>query len=336
VVLAPYGGPVPNNINDNLSRVIDVKGDTTVEFTIPWINFLDWRPSVQEGTYAGYMDFGPWQMQLSVFNSIVSSDAATDANIDLVMWTAAAPDCQFSNAAYTGTFERLHARFRPQADIQEHFKRTFPPFVENCTMYTDQHYVTSELADNVIDNCKRYQSSSVVGTTTGAITLFGEYEPLDRTVGYVVTRSFMFRRGGVLYRTNYHDPTPGAGLRQQAFFNVQNSTAGQPLNGQPALISDQPNQTIQFAVPWMENYPYYPQSLGAQNTCTFTYQGTVDTVPSVLCAARDDYELGYLIYPLLSEGSRFGKPKKKALPRPPPPPKHATGSKTSLGFFSGL
>jgi len=122
---------------------------------------------------------------------------------------------------------------------------------------------------------------------------------------------------------------------------VQNSTLGQPFNGQPSFASDQPDTSIQFAVPWMERYPYFTQRQGAQNTVTYNFAGDAVNAPSIMTAVRDDYEIGYLIHPLLEEGSRREAKLRRQKALAPPPTSKGTvatkgNPKTSMGTFFGL
>jgi hypothetical protein len=290
------------SVDNNITRIIDVKGDTTVQFTLPWINPTDFL-DVDEG---GALTNGPGYIQLSVYNDIVTSDSSTDPNIDVAVWMSAAPDCQFSYPVYQGLYNDAPRRFRPQCDIQQSFTRTFPPFVENCTMYTDQHYCTSEVSDLLTDQLKRFQLS-YVPTAVGQTQPVGyQYTPSESTIGWAINNAFVFRRGGVLYRFLRKDKVASPVI-QTAYFEGPTAEFV-PGSGEAYIQSGNVDATFSIALPWVEEVPYTSQTDYSVRMAVYAFT-TTDTdpdFPTVFCAVRDDFELGWLVAPnlTLSENQR--------------------------------
>jgi len=302
----PNGVTSVQQIDSNLTRIVDVKGDTTVQITFPWINPTDFRNVANISTTPQTMDFGPATIELSVYNDIVSSDASLDPNIDLVVWAAAAPDCQFSNLFFTGSFgngtDSVSRRFRPQCDIQENFTRTFPPFVKNCTIYTDQHYCTSEVTDRLADVLKRYQTAVPYAETGSALVADANFQPATFTISWAIHNAFVFRRGGVLYKgmvAVIDDTVAGPTYANYVQMLHPIVTASGPYAGQPSFRSSITETALSFAIPWYEEVPYFPQSEGSVNSASWTFEsaGTTTNSRFLLTAVRDDYELGWLVCP---------------------------------------
>jgi len=346
----PVGIVVPQQIDSNITRVIDVKGDTTIWITIPWINETDFRTCTPDGVG---LDPGPGIISISVYNQIISSDASSDANIDLVVWSSAAPDCQFSNPVYTGTFakalapERKHQirnkprRFKAQCDIQQDFQRTFPPLVEGCSIHTDQHYVVSEVSDRVIDNLKRYVTAQQAGSGPDNVAVYSDFTPQLETVSWAIDQAFVFRRGGVLYRVYQDAPTVNQNFRSIVKYQVPLVSPAADYAGQAAFSSSQRDSLSQFAVPWFNEVAFLPQSVGSNGGANYSVVIPAMVIQpdlTLLTAVRDDYELGWLVRPNLTLPPQK---KKKIIPAsqpPKPPPKVTVGrpAATSLGVFTGL
>jgi hypothetical protein len=340
----PNGAAVPQQIDSNITRIIDVKGDTTVQMTIPWINPTDYRRTVDEGKT--HLDVGFGQITISVYNPIVTSDASTDANIDMVMWLSAGPDCQFACPYYTGQFFNAlppPTVFRPQCDIQEAFQRTFPPIIENCSIYTDQHFVQSEVSDRLVDVMKRFQTASFTVSAAGLATLSAFYSPAQLTVGWAVKNCFIFHRGGTLYKSTYQSSSDNFQTTFGVAYNDQLQTQTHViLDGKAGFFSSPQSLITAFAVPWFFEYPYtYIDPVGYSiNSAIFEYH-TSDTVPPTLVfhtAVRDDYEMGYLICPNLTTSAKRARKSQPAAKSGKQEYNKLASQpvKTSLGRFMGL
>jgi len=335
-IYAPFGVVPTFQLNDNTTRLIDVKGDTTVEFTLPYVAPLDWQVYNQN---VGSMFF-------SLYTPIMSVDTATDASIDVCMWTAAGPDCQFSQPIGTEQFvygditgptprtgkmkiitkqkvpipRAKHPNgcqcqlctSEPQCDIQAAFRKEFPPIVEGCGYMTDNHYVVSENTVHITDVLKRFTTyTPPVGTN-----LVSDFEPAPQTLACQLISAFLFTRGGV----NYKIVSPQLVSDNRSLITVKFNTAMSgsegPLSatGGAFILSGQPTDQLDVSVPWGATVPYYQNYL-VSNVQSYTaklYQQNMAVTPQYYTAVRDDYVLGWLIPPLLFGGV----PQRKSLQAP--------------------
>jgi hypothetical protein len=321
-------------IDNNVCEVVDVRGDTTVEFTFPWVYPVDWLTQ--------YGPFNAIKMQL--YDAIASVDSVADPTIDVVVWTAAGPDCQFSRVEQvSGTYFRDISwgdRVKKQCDIQESFTYEFPAFVPGCTYTTDNHYVTSETTERVTDVLKRYVNASLAALNlnpTGSLPM--EYNPLANTVQWQLKSGFLFHRGGVSYKLVCPRPYPTGGGPVTGVFAVR---LGLPalgsdnyvLDGGSSVIQGAETDEVSFTIPWFWYLHYY--QVGSTQTAiedpmfpslnvvfpsnfaqyTVTTSGSSPQAPYVYTCVRDDYQVGFLHYPLLNtiEKDRKLAPLKFATP----------------------
>jgi hypothetical protein len=284
-------GPFVPTIDNTLCQTVVVKGDTVVEFTIPYVAPTDMLP------YGVYQDpntsdappfFGTSALCIASYGPILTNDPSADAVIDVLIWSAAGPDAQFSLACSPNSnMSSISKGVKPQSDIQDAFSKTFPPFVANCTYLTDNHTVTSEISDTIMDNLKRYQEY-----TYNSTTLFtASYSPAANSLGAWIKSLFLFHRGGISYRV-FDDSDNCSGV----YLNVGDTHSAY---GQPGFWKGTNGSELHFSIPWYGTQPYYNQ---------FTLPGYLSPasplVPSTapracFTAVRDDYQMGFLIPPSL-------------------------------------
>jgi len=316
LVFVPPGQTSADDINGTVSKNIYIKGDTSVEFTIPYIAPTDFLPTVGISDLpnsSGFIGFG--RLDLSLYSPIVTTDASQTPIIQVVIWSAAAPDCQFS-MPFCGT-NFTYTNFSgtdivQQCNIVEEFQATFPPFVSGCAYLTDDHYVQSELVNRPLDVCKRFQNSSTITTSDGA-NLGLDYAPVADTLGWQISSAFLFRRGGMMYKmvpfANKMDPDPSTGY-QIAYWESQNAATKsvQIAYGQPCIAQSTSEMTLDVAMPWICPYPYCFFNSPTLGTGDFTTEQHINYTPppattsthvvNIFTAVRDDFEFGYLIPPI--------------------------------------
>jgi hypothetical protein len=327
-VLFPLGVPTVDSVANNLTRVIDVKGDTVDSFTLPMLWPVDFLP----GSTALSANV-PYAIQVSVLTQIVTNDTSLTPSIDLVMFSAAGPDCQFSAPVYDayrmdysypnnisappkkkqvdGKKEEaplvkktgLNRSFRGlkffdmerQCSINEEFKKEFSPFLMDCEYLTDSHHVTSETTLYVTDLLKRYQQCSALTLTSGVGTLPALYTPDASTLGYLISRCFLFQRGGVRYKFVENSEK----FMCVAYGIAPTGWSGQ-LTGNGSLVAASPSaMEMSISVPWIQQIPYASQLINIENVmldCNVYYNTTLDSL-NVYTAARDDFQLGFLVAP---------------------------------------
>lgn len=344
-VISPSASTLTTDtIANNLTRLVDVKGDTTTSFTMPFVWPWDYSTFDPDNGI-----IPPYKIQASVFNDIVTNDVTVQPSIDMVVWYAAGPDFQWSGLtgdvdvidySYPNNPSSLARRIRDrknrriakkslskaltspdstfhlvqkQASIQEEFKVSFQPFIQDCEYLTDSHHVTSESTLYVTDILKRYQRfQPILDPETGNTTIYDlpiTYSPYQNTVGYFFTRFFLFSRGGMRYKfldqdnQNYY--TTWGSLNSGNGGSIPSAWSGSP-NGQ-AMYTFTTSDSIEFSitVPWIGNVPFMSDKIAMGTSPLNAAQGASITASNLspltsgqwTTAVRDDYTLGYLIAP---------------------------------------
>jgi len=99
IVYTPAAVPADNEITNTVSRLIDVRGDTVVEFTVPFVSQTDFVPLTE----------APGSIQVTLYNDIVNGDVSTEPAINMVVFVATGPDAQFQMpVAPAATFDYLY------------------------------------------------------------------------------------------------------------------------------------------------------------------------------------------------------------------------------------
>jgi len=324
IVYSPPSVGVITTINNTISRLVAIKGDTTVEFTIPFVSQTDFQPVYYPnvgGTFSG-----TGVLTFSVYGVITSADSSTDATIDYAVWTAASPDAQFMQPLASPLYQlsNLSLDVRKQADICKAFQNTFPPYVDGCEYLTDSGYVASEISRSPMDVLKRYQfyAANLPPNTV----LPGLYVPDSSTLGYQIRTAFLYQRGGVNYKvfptyTNQTDIIAPANIAAAKWtlspywpFN-SGDVPTNSATGLPYLTVGQSDSEIDISVPYTNQYPFVytnetlpftvpagllvtpranPTSFAAGPPVTPNYLIAMDVYTSV----RDDYMMGWLLAPL--------------------------------------
>jgi len=306
------------NVDDYIVRIIEVKGDTDVEMTIPYISPLAWSNS---------QTYEPFAFALKVISDVVGFDSSTDPVITVATWVAGGPDMQFAqpakgiNFSYLGTsplpplpeppttadttsqkptsFELLR---RPpkkplvapgveqQCSISQSFSKSFDPIVDQCNYFVDNGRVVSDVPVTFNDLCKRYHRAS--GSSP-------EFTQLDMTMVsdraiegmHFWLQMFSVWRGG--FRIKFRipgdpaSPPPYQTACVTSYFSYEGFGWAQPgADGWYAL-----------SIPWTENVPFL--HFGEDTPfSSVVFSQSDDVITDVLIALRDDLELGLPILPL--------------------------------------
>jgi len=294
------------SLNNTVSRVVDVKGDTTVQFTVPFIWETDLKPVNGGG---GLQGIDTAYLLISVYNPLVASDASVDAFIDLVTWNAASSDCQFALPGQTtGIFQYPNAAgIVPQCDIRSEFQSTFDPFVLGCSELTDQKFVNAEYSESILDVMKRYQLYSTNWPYSTNLTT--DFAPDSSTLSSTLASLFLFHRGGVSYRARNNDNTKVSGSVINYAFLTADGNFSPNATGQPYIEIAQQDTEANFSIPWYCNVPYIVRgastpACGGYNTTNqsifLSQYGPLSTAAGaslVHTCVRDDYAVGFLIPP---------------------------------------
>lgn len=359
LVYTPTGITSADIITNTLSRVVDCRGDTSVEFTIPYVNQTDFQ---EFGADIGVV-------QVTLYSDIVGPDPTVDPVITMVVFSAAGPDCQFSQPTsvqdtgydYPNIIldsrpavrtprrqpverripedmeygERFQNAYKLQTDVDLAFRETMLPFVDGCKYMTDECLVRPETTRLATDIMKRYQSTTKnPNSSTVGERFYVAYLPNSGTCGAIFARMFMFWRGGIRFKTVVVQSGP-------AFSQPLGTIQGPPpatafyLGGSAGFITGVANGGMDTSVPWPDLIPYkdiYTAPVDEISTYLLL-PGDATTLFYTYTAVGDDYSVGMLVPPdNLPDDPRPSllrhTPKKKSLPvrfRPPPSEKKASG-----------
>jgi len=317
---------VSENFDDYVVRIIDVKGDTTNAFTIPFLCPTTWSESPNP----------PFRIRLKVLSPIIGFDAAADTSIGLVAWISGGPDTQFANPTFQDfdyvpisplpapppepkaltraltrtdpilSSSKLPPGVEKQSAIAQDFEKGFDPIINGCNFVVCNGYSVSDAPVSFNDLWKRYQPMH------GTPPLLGDLIPLsiyiDNLSYHGLTLGcFAARRGGYRLKTQIPNPAPDPlGLPGDfvPFLDFYNSTApagsGIEMFGLSLATTDGYHH---FSVPWNSKVPWANYKFPGT-----AYQIILPDSPGIglgfaQIAVRDDFETGLPILPGSDIGS---------------------------------
>jgi hypothetical protein len=290
-------GAGAGNFDVYVQRIFDVKGDTEIDVTIPFVCNSMWALSQSP----------PFQIHITRIGPIVTPDPAISPQIYMTSWMAAGPDFQFAVPNRDGSWgvntsfplsgpppavdvpnvELDPRSARPQSRIQEKFSKPFSPIVDGCAYALDNNKVVGDIPVTFDDIVKRYYPAPA-GATPQTLYHFDTVPVL----GAFVT-CFLYRRGG--YRVKFRDATPSENRQ----FRLQLlSPTLMPINQTSNAFSQTAsgdNQYSTLSVPWCSPLPWTQK--GGLSFLSLAPDMTV--APTIMFYAfSDDVELGYPCLPL--------------------------------------
>jgi len=313
--LTPYGTGSAV-YDDHIVRIAEVKGDTVIDFTIPFICPSAWYE---------FSTLLPWSLCYRTISPIVGNDLALDPSIHMVAWVAAGPDAQFAleikpdtwflpevsplpEAVVLETSTPLPASkvrrllkppppklpvgpAKPQSSISEAFYgKTFTPIVDGCSYVVDEKYGVSDVPVTYNDLLKRYMFGNA---------LTSDSQPFYSSTDIVNFRhtthlnNFGVIRGGLCLKARVANPAEPGGIG--GLMALETVTGVNIHATTMASASDHGFHTLSF--PWVHGKPFIfrlsSETLDRMQMSQYeTYFGTP------LYAFRDDVELGLPVLPL--------------------------------------
>lgn len=302
------------NFDDYIVKIIDVKGDTITDLTLPFPNQNTWIDN----------DSQPYKLVLKVIAPIVGFDTTSDSNIGLVVWTAGGPDTQFAlpvNSSFTYTPTSLlpgeflsktsspplivSTASRPltradtpilkppkdvvrQSAMQADFEKAFPPIVEGCHFLVDNAYAVSDAPVTFNDLLKRYQNETTLDPRELMVNNYpGKHQ--------IYMKCFAARRGG--YRAKFiaaESPASTWDYWLNVNYNIVTGTGG----GVAAYVGESiatADGWHHVSIPWVDKYPWawYTRP---QNTFILPDVSSSEVYIGYV-AVRDDFEQGMPLLP---------------------------------------
>lgn len=288
------------NDGDVVSRLVDIKGDTIVEMTIPYL----WRTLYRTTKNDGNLPL----ITVSLSSPIVGLSIDTDPSIVLVVWRAAGEDFAFNqmvtfdagNTADSFDLNESDSEWTEEAEAQmipqERFRVPFDGIVEGTRLTYESGAITGEHITCLNDMLKRYTDNIIdrPNATYPFIGLNGAFHKLSQIFKYWRGS----RRLKVRYKVDFSD------LTEQYVVMENPSGSFDAGNGCALTVPSQWNWN-EFQVPWYSSLPFIPTDI-----TTVSYLDPEDLPKGVfisqldvanngrnLISAGDDFVYTYLVAP---------------------------------------
>jgi hypothetical protein len=256
VASVPNGGEAP-------SMVVEVQGDTVIEFTVPYVQQAAYQPV--ERNLTGNPTQANGQLHFSLVN-VTRTSGSTDT-IYFNVFRAAGEDFEFNDPVQ---------KIVPNCDYVQNFKKTFPSIVPESKDIALDNLLKPNKFAGVTDYVKIVPSDGVQNNTASTTT-FDSLSP--NFLAYL--SPFRFWRGGrVFYRMSY-----GASSLTKAGSNYRVKRFDDSLENAAVF-------------PFTCNYRYRifsSPTTGGADTINFYNAATQNVIVAV--GAADDFQVGGRIGP---------------------------------------
>jgi hypothetical protein len=273
------------------SQVVEVKGTTYVEVSVPYMWYTAWRKTnIVNPTAGGYVENLFPLIKLEMLTKPVGLGGSPQ--IDVIIWRSGGEDMQFQGVVQNSLFPAILVE--SQSSMVEKFSKPFKPLSCECTFSAESGYTSTEPTGRIVDVLRRFYLTGssrfefFTPDTTGA-----DHEiqlPL-----YTYANCFRYQRGSVRYRCQVLTTT-GFPL---ITLNVIGGIIPDICRGVvPARVA---GDYFQVEVPYYQTLPYFEAS-----QTSFSYPEVMQTFPvirdavvsGIMTAAGDDFYMFYLRKPL--------------------------------------
>lgn len=286
------------NSGDIVSRVVDVKGDTQVSMTVPYLWHTMYRVYNDEVAYP--------KILIQNISPIIGPSIESDAIVWCTVWRAAGEDFQFNQLTDWKRFsdglgkkptKKLKAK--AQLDVCATFKKTFDPILEGSKFGIEQGVVSGEKITTIKDMIRRYCNSYVelptINDTFPDYSFTGQFHKMSSI--------FRYWRGSRRVRIKFKgDDALFTNDIVEVFMydNAVASTASFNNGGVFTVPSLWP--VVAIEIPWYSTLPFqdvqlllYPVGDWAM-TFTLSQEPTADSYKTWI-SAGDDFTYGWLVSP---------------------------------------
>lgn len=287
--------PDDNNAGDVISRVVDVRGDTEYEFTVPYLWPTVYRPLSQSDALP--------RIVIQQLIPIVGPSFEEDPQIFLAVWRAAGEDIRFNQlCSYDpNSYGAIQTYNQPpiyeaQMDPTMSFKKTFNPIVDGSFFIKEQGAISGEMIVSLHDVVKRYVTGNAfvgdVAITYPDKTKLGPYHSFSRI--------FKYWRGSRRLKAQVKTD---ANLWYTAV--LQNPTMSLDAGNGMCFTSSTQWPMLNIEIPWYSSLPFLPTD--ATSVAHYdTHDNPRDPIVTdhaswilSFVSAGDDFFYGVLIAPQL-------------------------------------
>lgn len=270
---------------DIISKIVDIKGDTNVSITVPYLAETHWRRQNVDDTFP--------ILVTELITPIIGQSQVSDSTIYVCVWRSGGPDMQFSLVTPVPIFTSESRVVIPQCDIRSTFKKSFDPIIDGCSHTMEKGFVQCEISGAISDVLKRYvldvTDNNTFPTPLQVITL-------QMSTWSWLSHIWMFWRGS---RRKKHfaggDPGTLFTVCPTSDFYATHSSGGNMTvpNVYPIVGTE---------IPWYHNMPYYfvyPLTAAITSDVPIGITAFGSTIEfSSFIAAGEDFQLGFLTAPL--------------------------------------
>jgi len=288
-----YTGDVTTS-GDVVSRIVDVKGDTTTSFTVPYLFPTHWQWTTPLNS-----EFVP-RLSIEVLEDIQGQSLMSDPLITAIIWRAGGEDMEFSQYSSSLMFNFVTKEAEAQTSPRECFREPFDGIVSGVTAGLERGFVSSEVVRSISDCCKRFVlgASQIPNTLpdTWAISLGDGPE--------FWSQIFLFWRGSRRIKSFITGNTGIYAMCPNTAHNVENPGSSSSSDG-VALLNAAYYPILNSEMPWVSTLPYWwvapsdgtvpTNSSGSQPPLDF--QVVSGTYAYHYIACGEDFEFGFLKSP---------------------------------------
>lgn len=285
--------PNPNDDADwqnSIIRMVDVKGDTSVEVTVPFVNDCYWTPTQDFATEPAYAQ--PWALRIYPISRVISNDASVEASIRTVVWAAAGPDFQVAgpkqvdwplNATWLGPITPPELPgVKLQSAMTQNFAKDFQPFADGACYATDSKYCTGDATRAVTDLLKRYQQVTPQNLPRSTALLETDWAYNQ------FARMFLMHRGGLNVFARYTNATQVICV---------SSAYGPSITANPhgGILTPDSLGVARVTLPFTTHMAFELRSTGRKPIGLGIR--SIAAPLSMLCAVRDDWKVAFPVLP---------------------------------------
>lgn len=277
------GNPESDNGGEVYSTIVDVKGDTPIGVTVPWLS--NHNALRTPANFPLNADKPNGYLVLSLVNAPVAYDATVEEFISIIVTTAAGPDIQFALPTQTTDVS-------PQGSLSGLYEGDFPPLVPASYVSPKRISLTDTCDDwkTYMHRVRFLTTATNLPTTSKTMSIYGLAEFDNQPE---IFRLMRFMRGSwrlSLLSNNANTPVFIKNVNTYGAFTID----------RPDMIglnifssSSSPNyfdNTMHFEIPYDSTAKFYPRS-SASGTTQHTFR-TIQFTPTTAIQAWLGFAVG--------------------------------------------
>jgi len=283
--------------------IADVKGDTVVNFTVPYLFRTMYRLTGDADPLVYPV------LRITPISPINAPSTEVEPTIFMTLWRAAASDFKFNELKTwvlptTPALPIIGDTVKAQCDIQTVFKETFSPIIEGCDFARERGVITGEHVTNLRQILKRYiPCMPTLAPSSDPYFNFDIGQNFGQP-GFQIVRMYKYwrgsRRGKILYGSaNFQ------GYQAIALNPDNNNAASLPLSNNGMCFTSTPIWNMnEFEIPYYSSLPFIPvDTTSVRYFNQIDYPTGVSITPHTAAfeasflSAGDDYSPGFLLAP---------------------------------------